>query len=180
MNTLDLYNLHLVRLVAKYRNFTAAAKEANLSQSALTRQVKKAEDSLGFSIFYRTTRAVTITEPGAILLRETKIIPNILENTLRRINEEYLNQQPEIKIGISTEISHSHIPGLFDRQVRNNKETRIIISQASEPTLEKELQANQIDIAFLTYHTDINNDLTILQWKLRAPTHWRQPKGAKA
>ncbi|RYE70700.1 MAG: LysR family transcriptional regulator, partial [Oxalobacteraceae bacterium] len=42
---IDLYSLHLLRQVAKYRGFTAASQACGLSQSALTRQVQAIEAS---------------------------------------------------------------------------------------------------------------------------------------
>ncbi len=85
---IDLHALHLLRSVAKFRGFTAAAKACGLSQSALTRQVQAIEARLGIKVFERTTRSVTVTEPGAVLLRETAAIPNILSGAMRRIRED--------------------------------------------------------------------------------------------
>ena len=78
----DLYSLQLIRLVAEHRSFSAAAKEAGISQSALSRQIANAELRLELKLFERTTRQVRITEAGAILLRETAAIPNLLWNYL--------------------------------------------------------------------------------------------------
>src|SRR5687767_11621900 len=86
---IDLHSLYLLRLVAKFRGFTAASKACGLSQSALTRQVQAIEARLGIKVFDRTTRIVAITEPGAVLLRETEAIPNILAGAMRRIREDY-------------------------------------------------------------------------------------------
>ncbi|MES2660212.1 MAG: LysR family transcriptional regulator [Verrucomicrobiota bacterium] len=51
---IDLYSLHLLRMVAKFRGFTAASKACGLSQSALTRQVQSIESRLGIKVFDRT------------------------------------------------------------------------------------------------------------------------------
>lgn len=158
---IDLYTLHLVRLVAKHRGFTPAALESALSQSALTRQVKGAEERLGFSIFERTTREVKITEAGAILLRETQAIPNILNNALRRINEETLNKNKVIKIGISSEISHAYIPGFFDKQLKRNREVKYLITQYSEHELKEKLHANALDLAFMTDTGELSPEFSL-------------------
>src|SRR6478735_7525298 len=129
---IDLYSLHLLRLVAKFRGFTAASKACGLSQSALTRQVQAIEARLGIKLFDRTTRTVTITEPGAVLLRETAAIPNIVSGAMRRIREEYLGESREIRIGIAPDLALAHIPGIFHAQRRLQPEVKIIVSQATE------------------------------------------------
>ena len=129
---IDLYSLHLLRLVAKFRGFTAASKACGLSQSALTRQVQMIEGKLGIKVFDRTTRTVTITEPGAVLLRETEAIPNILRGAMRRIREDYLGSPREIRIGISPDLALAHIAGIFHTQRKHQPEVKVIVSQPDE------------------------------------------------
>ena len=46
----DLHALHLFHLMVKHRSFTDAAREAGLSQSALTRQMQSLESRLGLDL----------------------------------------------------------------------------------------------------------------------------------
>jgi len=147
---IGLYSLHLLRQVAKYRGFTAAARSCGLSQSALTRQVQAIEARLGIKVFERTTRTVRITEPGAVLLRETEAIPNILAGAMRRIREDYLGARREIRIGISSDLSLAHIPGIFHAQRRIQPEVKIIVSQPDEEALLREVVNSKLDLGILT------------------------------
>lgn len=148
---IDLYSLHLLRQVAKFRGFTAASKACGLSQSALTRQVQTIESRLGIKVFERTTRTVTITEPGAVLLRETEAIPNILSGAMRRIREDYLGVRREIRIGISPDLSLSHIPGIFHAQRKLQPEVGIIVSQPAEEELLRQVGNAALDLGILTH-----------------------------
>ncbi len=56
------------RTVAKQGNFTRAAQLLHLSQSAVSQQVVKLEESLGVQLFTRSTRAVELTQAGRDLL----------------------------------------------------------------------------------------------------------------
>ena len=147
---IDLNALHTLRLVAHYRNITAAAEVAGVSQSALTRQVQAAENSLGIQVFERTTRSIKITEAGAVLLRETEAIPNILKGALQRINEDYLGAIRTLKIGISRSLSLSHIPGIFHAQQRLHPEVKVSVSQPASHTLLQAVATCQLDLAVLT------------------------------
>ena len=64
----DLYELHLFKLLAGEGNFTRAAAKAGLTQSAMTRQIAGMENALGVRLFDRTTRSVTLTAAGELLL----------------------------------------------------------------------------------------------------------------
>jgi len=129
---IDLYALRLLRLVADHRGFTAAAKEAGISQSALTRQVQGLEDRLGLKVFERTTRSVSLTEAGAVFLRETEALPHILEGALRRVREEYLEAPREVKIGLSMGLALAHIPGIFHKEQQGHLGERIYLTQFSD------------------------------------------------
>lgn len=54
--------------VARQGSFTAAAKELHITQSAISATVRELEAQLGLAVLDRTTRRVTLTEPGAQLL----------------------------------------------------------------------------------------------------------------
>jgi DNA-binding transcriptional LysR family regulator len=54
--------------VAKDRSFTSAAARLGLSQSSLSRTIRKLEERIGVRLLTRTTRSVTPTDAGARLL----------------------------------------------------------------------------------------------------------------
>ena len=146
---IDLYKLELLRLVAELRSFTAAAESAGISQSALSRQIQAIEVQLGVSVLDRTTRRVGITEAGAILLRETEAIPNLLSGALRRIREECGDARKIISVGISSELALAHTPGIFHTQGRSLSEAKIEVSQDADKILFEKVRANELDLAIV-------------------------------
>src|SRR5689334_18009101 len=85
----DLYELYLFHLVAQHRSFTKAAEIAGLTQSAITRQVQGMERSLGLALLERTTRTVRVTEAGAFLEQEALRLIGGVEDSLRRLREDF-------------------------------------------------------------------------------------------
>ncbi len=146
---IDLYELELFRLVARFRSFTAAAESAGISQSALSRQVQSIEGKLGVRILERTTRSVTITEAGAILLRETEAIPNIMSGALRRIREECRDAPREITVGISSELALAHVPGIFQSRLREADGAKTVVFQDDDFSLFGKVTANGLDLAIV-------------------------------
>lgn len=146
---IDLHDLHLIRLVAAHRGITAAAKAAGLSQSALTRQLQLIEGRLGLRLFERTTRSVSLTAAGTLLLRETEVLPGLLDGALRRLRESFLGEQREIAIGISRSVSLAHLPGLFHGHQRRHPEVKVTVSHLTGSALVEAVAACKLDLAVL-------------------------------
>ena len=68
MSTLNLHHLRLFRAVARDGTLTGAARGLNISQSAVSTQIKALEASLGQNLFERAGRALILTEAGRIAL----------------------------------------------------------------------------------------------------------------
>jgi LysR family transcriptional regulator, glycine cleavage system transcriptional activator len=65
---LSLTWLRAFEAVARHLNFSAAADELFVTQSAISRQIKTLEDELGAALFIRGTRHVELTQHGQTLL----------------------------------------------------------------------------------------------------------------
>lgn len=61
---MELHQLRYFLAVAKYRSFTRAAEEINVSQSSISTQVSKLESELGARLLERGARSVTLTAAG--------------------------------------------------------------------------------------------------------------------
>lgn len=65
---MNLQQLRYAVALADARNFTQAARNEYVVQSALSQQLRKLENELGVALFERTTRTVTLTAAGEALL----------------------------------------------------------------------------------------------------------------
>ena len=68
MATLHLHHLRLFRATAREGTLTAAARALNISQSAVSTQIKALEADLGHDLFERRGRNLVLTEAGRIAL----------------------------------------------------------------------------------------------------------------
>src|SRR4051812_36807595 len=68
----DLNELYFFAKVVDHGGFSAAAKELRIPKSRLSRQVAQLEDRLGVRLLNRTTRRVTLTEPGRLYHRHCR------------------------------------------------------------------------------------------------------------
>lgn len=68
MNLVELRQLAYFEAVARDGGFTAAARRLHVAQSAVSAQIRALEAELGAALFARTTRRVSLTQAGELLL----------------------------------------------------------------------------------------------------------------
>jgi DNA-binding transcriptional LysR family regulator len=145
----DLYELHLLQLVARHGSFTVAAGAAGLTQSAMTRQVQGVEVRLGVPLFERTTRRVKTTPAGEFLLRETAGLAGNLDALLRRLREDFTDAPKEVRVGVAQTISVAFLPGFFAAQKLRQPRVQLRITHQASATLLARLEVNELDVAIL-------------------------------
>ena len=65
--------------VAQEQSFSKAAKVLNVSQPALSKQIKDLEDEYQITLFNRTTRTVSLTEEGRLFKEQAIEILNLVD-----------------------------------------------------------------------------------------------------
>jgi DNA-binding transcriptional LysR family regulator len=60
--------------VCKYGTFASAGEHIGLTQSAVSSQIRRIEESLGFSLFDRTGRSATLNSAGQIVLARAEVL----------------------------------------------------------------------------------------------------------
>jgi DNA-binding transcriptional LysR family regulator len=73
--------------VAEHRNFRRAAAELGISASALSHSIASLEQRLGVRLFQRTTRSVSVSEPGARFLEQIRPALGQIAEAVRRAHE---------------------------------------------------------------------------------------------
>ncbi|MFR8087616.1 MAG: LysR family transcriptional regulator [Lachnospirales bacterium] len=63
--------------VAETLNFARAAERLNVTQPAVTHQIRSLEEELGVKLFRRTTRIVELTQEGILFLEDARNIAAI-------------------------------------------------------------------------------------------------------
>lgn len=86
---LDFRYLKAFVVTCHYLNFSKAAQELNIAQSAVSRQIKLLEQSIGEQLIVRSSKKVLLTEKGQLLLNEVltfdKRIQDIFYSHMNRV-----------------------------------------------------------------------------------------------
>lgn len=99
MNT---FQLNCFLAVAHTLNFARAAKQMNISQPAITNQIKMLEKELNAKLFNRSTRRVELTPEGEVFLGDAKNIVALSERAKLRFSNPDRRPIETLGIGCSS------------------------------------------------------------------------------
>jgi DNA-binding transcriptional LysR family regulator len=99
---MDWDKLRIFHAVADAGSLTHAGDSLNLSQSAVSRQIRALEDSLNATLFHRHARGLILTEQGELLFDATKAISQRLEAAVARIRDSKEEVFGELRVTTTT------------------------------------------------------------------------------
>jgi LysR family transcriptional activator of nhaA len=144
MHPLNLHHLRLFRAVATDGTLTGAARRLNLSQSALSTQIKTLEAVLGHDLFERRGRGLVLTEAGRIALDHAEAIfrtADDLTATLREVGRS----RRALRVGALATLSRN-FQMQFLRPLIKRVDVDVVIQSGSQAELLRALDALALDV----------------------------------
>ena len=148
MDTLNYHHLRYFREVAHEGNLTRTAERVNLSQSALSSQIRTLEERLGHALFERAGRQLRLTEVGRIVLDHADRIFGTGEElvaTLRRTGASL----PPLRLGALSTLSRNFQLN-FLRPLLGANGVDIILKSGSAGVLIEALKSLALDVVLTT------------------------------
>lgn len=129
--------------VCQHRSFTRAAKVLGLSQSSVSQNIQKLEETLGVCLFNREVRPITLN-PEAVLLREQLEGQfSDIEQTVSLIRERN-ELKPVVKIGVIDSLSSNVAPALI--RLLSEQTRQISVLSGISPNIAQDLMNREVDI----------------------------------
>ena len=147
MSELNYHHLRYFRAVAHDGNLTRTAERLNLSQSALSIQIKQLEERLGHSLFERRGRQLYLTEAGRIALDHADTIFSAGEELIETLKETGRTRRA-IRIGALATLSRN-FQMEFLRPILGRTDVDMILRSGSTSELLGALEALNLDIVLL-------------------------------
>ncbi|HEV7371755.1 LysR family transcriptional regulator [Arenibaculum sp.] len=147
MGELNYHHLRYFRAVAHDGNLTRTAERLNLSQSALSVQIRKLEERLGHSLFERRGRQLHLTEAGRIALDHADAIfatGDELVETLRGTE----HARRAVRVGALATLSRNFQIG-FLRPILGRADVEVVLRSESPAGLLRGLEALSLDVVLL-------------------------------
>lgn len=114
---MDWDKLRIFHAVADAGSLTHAGDVLQLSQSAVSRQIRALEESLDTILFHRHARGLILTEQGELLFDATKTMSRTLESAAARIRDAEDEVYGELRVttttGFGTLFLAPRLPALY-------------------------------------------------------------------
>ena len=149
---LELYRVFLE--VAKQGNISAAAQNLFISQSAVSQSVKQLEEQLQVRLFSRSTRGVSLTSEGKLLLEYVSHALGLLQSGEEKIAASRQLLTGELIIGASDTVTKTYLLSRLEAFHKDYPDIRIRILNGTTSMVLDYLHAGQVDIAFASEAPD--------------------------
>ncbi len=144
MAALNYHHLRYFREVAHEGHLTRAAQRLNVSQSALSAQIKQLEDRLGQALFERQGRSLQLTEAGRIALDYADTIfaaGDELTATLQQTG----HARQALRVGALATLSRN-FQLTFLKPVLDRPDVEVVLRAGGAAELFSALNALQLDV----------------------------------
>lgn len=142
---MNLRQLELFTMVAEIGSVTKTAKQADMSQPAVSQAITELEDKLQLRLFERINHRMMLTSAGETLYQYSKRILSLLEEAENSMKDIANIRTGKLRIGASTTIGIyllPHLLGDFQTQYQNI-ETQFFIDNTA--VIEEMILDNTID-----------------------------------
>ena len=157
---LNYHHLRYFREVAREGNLTRAAARLNLSQSALSTQIRALEARLGHDLFERAGRKLHLTEAGRIALDHADRIFGTGAELLATLQQSGDVRAP-LRVGALSTLSRN-FQMAFLAPILRGGEADVVLKSGSATVLYAALKSLALDVVLTTEppHSEINADFT--------------------
>jgi len=174
---LDLTALRSFMTVSDAGGVTRAAGLLNLTQSAVSMQLKRLEESMGIQLLDRSARTIALTGAGEQLVGYARQMLALNDEVYERLTDQA--HVGEIVLGVPHDIVYPAIPNVLRRFNAEYPRVRVQLVSSETRTLKEQFARGECDIILTTEDgVDASGESLIvlpLVWVgALAGTTWRQ------
>ena len=154
MRSLNLDQLETLQAIAETQSFSAAARRLNLSQPAVSTQIRELEARFGVSLLERLGKKTLPTAAGRDLLAHAQRIALETEAVMalvRRRREGWLGR---VRLGTSTIALNFHLPPVLRRLRSSHPYIELAVTSGTTVAVLAQIQRNELDAGIVNLPID--------------------------
>ena len=156
---MDTQHIKYLRLVAELGSISAAARDLEMTQSALTKIVSRAEDLVGAKLFSRRSRGVDLTPFGELFLRRTAVIEQEMYNLDQEVRALKAGQGGTVSIGVGQFWLGQIVPNVVAKLALDSPGVHIKVTTTTRAENLSRLQNGEIDLLLGRITDDLPDEL---------------------
>jgi LysR family transcriptional regulator, low CO2-responsive transcriptional regulator len=134
--------------VAELGSVSRAAERLNLSQPAVSGQLKALQELVGEPLYERHARGITLTEAGQLLLPQANAVMRSLNRAAESVLELRGRGARDVVLGVSWTLSNSVVPALFEK-LKDVSNVRLVVRSDSSEALLTAVAVDELQAALL-------------------------------
>lgn len=135
--------------VAKTKNISKASEQLYITQPAVSRTIKQLEETLGCSLFFRTSKGVELTKEGEVLFKYIEQAFNFISSGEKKITDIRELKTGEVKIGASDTICKYYLVPYLKLFKTYYPDIKVNVTCPTTPEIIKLLKGGKIDFGIV-------------------------------
>ena len=144
----DLTALRSFAAVADAGGVTRAAAQLNLTQSAVSMQLKRLEENLGLALFDRSGRTIALTAQGEQLLTYARRLLALNDEAWGRLTHPSF--EGALEFGVPHDIIYPHVPGVLQRFAAEYPRVKLRLHSSYTSGLKEQFARGEMDLILTT------------------------------
>lgn len=145
---IDLRNLEIFYWVAELRNFSRAAERVNTTQPAVSQRISALEAELGVRLLERSSRAVTLTAKGRVLLDHAERFMRLHKAMMEDLTAPSA-VRGLLRLGVSETIVQTWLNIFIERAHALYPNVTIDLTVDVSPTMQTLMLNGELDLVFM-------------------------------
>lgn len=146
---MSIQRLPIFLSAAEHLNFTKAAEEHHISQTAVSQQIKQLEKELGFQLFVRGKRGVSLTPAGMEYYSQCKKLMVQYQTAVAKGQKVAGGHDSSLTIGYAGAYELWNATRLISQYYQTHPDSQIDLRFASNQVLLSEVSSGKLDIAVI-------------------------------
>lgn len=147
---MELRHLIYFREVARREHVSDAARDLNVSQPAITKQLKDLQRELGVKLFEPSGRRIKLTAAGQALLRHAEIILAQVDLARHELDAFSAEIGGRVSIGAPPTVGERLLPGVLHDYHRRYPRVQLKVTEGSTAVLTRLLESGELDLAVIS------------------------------
>lgn len=152
MITFDSDHLKTFTAIAETGSFSRAAEQVNKTQSAVSMQMKRLEETVGRALFVKQGRRNALTREGDRLLAYASRLVRLNEEAVRAFSAPSLSGL--VRLGIPDDYADRFLPPVLARFSRSHPGVELDVLCTASIELTQSITKGELDLAIITTHCD--------------------------
>ncbi|KAA2212470.1 LysR family transcriptional regulator [Teichococcus oryzae] len=148
--SITLKGLRAFAMVQRYGSFTRAAALLNITQPALTVQIRQLEAGVGLRLLERTPRGAEPTAAGRELARSLEPLLQDLDHAIASLRDLAARRRGLVRLAVLPSVAASLLPGAIARMRASHPELGVRVHEAVTGQVYEMVRSEEVDFGIAT------------------------------